>query len=199
MAVSLWGKEKAFLPFTQQGAMKDDPALSIPFFVDTGHKDSYGQHIFYFNFRQHDSPRNDGKAMARAAWYVLQTRLEEDEQLQTNGVVFLCHCVRNVLQWNASVTKHQTDALRKAVPVRLAAMHFCDPPHSLNVMFRLGKIFMGELGTRMKIHRGTQEEILASLDSFGMSKNVVPTQLGGSVTLDHDQWIRERLVAEETQ
>jgi hypothetical protein len=63
------------------------------------------------------------------------------------------------------------------------------------VVFPLFKIFLGErLRKRLKLHAGTKEHVLQALaEPYGLTRDVIPAELGGDVALDARSWLDARL------
>uniref|UniRef100_A0A7S1D342 EF-hand domain-containing protein n=1 Tax=Cyclophora tenuis TaxID=216820 RepID=A0A7S1D342_CYCTE len=197
--LEMFGPEKAFLPMTQEGALRDDlEILKVPFFSDTGVKDAYGQHIMFLDLRSNDMTKFEYRAVCRCATYVLWNRLEKDEEAQTNGVVVQGLPPLSPRTWNAKISRHMFLYVRYGAPMRLASGQALHPPKLISIMFRVGRILAGELSTRLKIFAGkSNEEVLAKLKAAGVDKDKVPEVAGGTLVLDRKKYIREMLVAEQ--
>jgi hypothetical protein len=57
---------------------------------------------------------------------------------------------------------------------------------------------MGEvLRKRFHLHSGTTGQVLEDFSRWGISKDLVPKQIGGNVEVDSRKWIAERRAAGE--
>jgi len=97
-------------------------------------------------------------------------------------------------QFDHGLANQLMGAIRGCLPVRMSALHLCHPPVFFQLIFPILKVLMGSrLRKRMLIHYGSNEHVLKRLETkFGMPRTKLPTELGGSVTLDHEKWLEER-------
>lgn len=83
-------------------------------------------------------------------------------------------------------------------PIRPPSGHTCCPPKALVWLFKpiafalLGK----EARNRNTMHNIPPEQIADELSSFGITKEMLPIQMGGSVQLDPSEWIAKRRAVE---
>ena len=64
------------------------------------------------------------------------------------------------------------------------------------MIFPILKLFLGErLRKRIRIHAGSEEAVQKDMDNFGLTKDTLPSDLGGDIVLDHKKWLKERLAA----
>ena len=204
--MEIFGEDKAFLPMTLDGALKDDDdddateeVLGMPIFRETGAKDNYGQVLFLLDLESFKTSKLDDNALTRAVLYVVQSRMEADEDAQRRGVVLQILPARSPKMWNMRFTKNILSWMRTGAPVRIACIQvFHTTPGLFNVMFHIMRTLAGELACRMKIFgdggkTNNNALLLAKLQSFGVEKSQLVTQLGGDLVLpDRQQWLQER-------
>mmetsp|Transcript_13720 Transcript_13720/g.20761 ORF Transcript_13720/g.20761 Transcript_13720/m.20761 type:complete len:129 (+) Transcript_13720:345-731(+) len=83
---------------------------------------------------------------------------------------------------------------RRYLPIRANGGHICYP----NVVFRnviapVVKIMIGRRHRLMlQFHHGLQKDVLSRLQDFGISKEIVPYDLGGDLKLDVVAWLEKR-------
>eukprot|EP00980_Cylindrotheca_fusiformis_P009824 scaffold2164_cov106-Cylindrotheca_fusiformis.AAC.7 len=195
--VHLFGPDKAFLPLTLDKALKDDEiALTKGFFNYTGKVDPTGRSIMFGDPSNLDAKAYEAESMCRTLWYVVHTLLE-NEETQKKGIVIMIwpHHVK-LSQFDKKLMKMNSVSMRKCLPVRISAVHVCQPPKIFSIIFPIVKLFMGDIvRKRFRVHFGTQEAVLRGLEETGLTKDMIASQLGGNVNIDMVQWIAERRAA----
>jgi CRAL/TRIO domain len=196
--LEIFGPERAFLPLTLTSGIlidKDLVALrigvgrSLPEKVDPGNRS-----ILFADPSRQDHSLYDTINMVRAFWYTLHAVLE-DEDTQKKGLIMMVYPHKAQLaQFDRSLANQLMGSIRGCLPVRMSAMHLCHPPAFFQVIFPIMKLLMGaRLRKRVQIHFGTTEHVLGRLESkFGLSRTKLPSELGGSVLLDHEKWLDNR-------
>jgi hypothetical protein len=196
--LEIFGPEHAFRPLTLHQALeRDRVALDlgvvqlIPGKVDPGS----GRSLVFVDPSKQDRSRYARESLCRAFWYVLHAALQNVES-QKKGVIVIGYPHRAKLsQIDRKLLQLNGESIRHCIPVRLSAFHVCHPPAFFAIVFPLFKLFLGErLRKRLKLHSGSNEQVLISLaDPFGLTKDVIPVDLGGDVALDARSWLDSRL------
>ena len=193
--VEIFGPEKAFQPLTLDKALSEDHvALEIGMMrVVDGVTDAKGRAIVYIDPSVQDRTKYTVLSLCRALWYTLHAALEL-ESAQKHGVVMLLNPSDSRLsQFDRRLPKVMVPSIQGALPMRLSAMHLCYPPVFVSIILPIIKIFMSErMKKRILLHPGTRDHVLERLNRYGLGKNILPSDLGGEVSLDHLGWIRER-------
>lgn len=196
--VEIFGEDKAFLPLnlSENGPFRDDEkALAIGLFRPTQQKDDGGRAMVFYNPARLPLDKSyDRKSLVRVFWYILHAVLE-DEEVQKNGVVFIV-CLTNFKrsQFDRHLTKLNAGSTKDILPIRVSAIHVCDPPIFFKVIFTLVKLFLGErIRKRVRVHGGSVDDIISTLSTkFGIEKAQLPSEMGGGNVLDHVKWLDER-------
>lgn len=192
--LELFGPEKAFLPLTLDGTLEDDSiALKRAFIQSTERIDESGRRIIFVDPSRLDKTKYKRESMVRTAWYMVHAVLE-DETTQKKGVVFLA-CPRRAKMSNVDrkLMAMNVASIRGCLPLRLSALHICHPPTFFGILFPLIRLLLGaRLRERIRVHTGSDEKVLASLNEFGIAKDSVPNELGGNIVLDHARWLEDR-------
>ena len=75
----------------------------------------------------------------------------------------------------------------------MSAFNICQPPNFFKLIFPIVKLFLGErLRKRIRVHSGDDDHVHASLAKLGLTKEKLPSELGGEIVLDHKKWLQER-------
>lgn len=194
--LEIFGPEKAFMPLTLDGALRDDMvALELGLIRIVPEKsDPGGRLCLFFDPSRQDKTKYSTFSMTRAMWYVIHQALE-DETSQKKGLIMVGYAGKvQFSQVDRNLQQHIIGSLRGCIPMRMSAMHMCHPPSFFRLVFPIIKVFMGErLRKRMNLHSGSNEHVLSRLeDKFGLSRDKLPSELGGGIELDHMTWLEQR-------
>jgi len=195
-----FGPDRAFLPMTLAGAMKDEvvPMINYPIWQVLPRTDSAGRPILYGQTNRRDFAKYSPQQEMRALMYMLETICEDDD-LRRSGYVTLYNA-QNVQQDQASraLTKQFVKLLENVYPIRCRASHMCHPTKFMFYMFLpVVKMFMPkELRLRLQIHYGDNETVLRELDGFCLSRDRVPNALGGDLQHSINQCVLDRVSLE---
>lgn len=193
--VLIFGEKKAFLPLTLSDALKDDEVgLTMGFIrLIPNVKDPVGRAVVFGDPSRLKNPSNNRLSIQRAIWYVIHAALEDDS-VQQKGVVMLMYPHNaKFSQIDRKLMKMNTESMKGCIPVRLSAFHICHPPKFFAIIFPLLKLFLGErLRKRIRVHSGSDKKVIEHLNHFGLTKNELPSDLGGDIVLDNSGWLKER-------
>jgi hypothetical protein len=192
--VEIFGHKRAFQPFTLGGALKDDTAaLELGVFQPTGQRDPTGRSILFIDPSRLDHKKYTRESMCRVFWYFLQTALE-DLETQKKGIIILAYAHETTFwQLDRQLLTLIAQSLRGCLPVRLSCIHICEPPSFFSIIFPIVKFFItGRLQQRIRVHSGGDWQVQQELLKCGLDKSVLPTQIGGDVTLDLHKWLARR-------
>lgn len=204
--VAIFGPNRAFLPLTFSssgggggGGAMDDVGIQQAFDMGVmtlleGVHDPSGRAIVYFDPSRYDKTKYTVETIIPAFWYVLHAALETPSA-QQKGVVFVGDPGRATLsQFDRAVGKELIASLKGALPVRLAAFHLVHPPSFAKIVIPIMKLFMSErMKKRIVIHSGKEDKVLQNLqDKYGLTKDMLPTTIGGTYQVDHSKWAAKR-------
>mmetsp|Transcript_13625 Transcript_13625/g.39000 ORF Transcript_13625/g.39000 Transcript_13625/m.39000 type:complete len:243 (+) Transcript_13625:111-839(+) len=199
---NLFGPDKAFLPMTLRGAMRDDAAaLEVGFvrsfsFCSTG-STKCDRQIMYLDPSRLDASQYTRESMLRTFWYTIHAMLENDET-QRRGIIIISN-PRYAKYWQFDFRQFEitTASLKGDLPIRISAIHICNPPifkHMVVLPIIKFMLLSKTTRRRLNVHRdGDQMQIMHKLeDKFGFDRHDLPSDLGGSLILDHIGWLKER-------
>jgi CRAL/TRIO domain len=179
--VELFGEEKAFLPLTLSGALKDDTvALQAGFSFITG-TDSTGRAVFVDIPAKLGACTEPRESKARVFWYLIHEALTKYEDAQKRGVLFVTSPRgAKFRHFDSKMTGMLTDSIKGCWPVRLSCIHVCRPPAFVSILLPIVKLMMGPaLRKRFRFHTGSPDKIAESLESVGIPRSAFPPDLGG--------------------
>jgi hypothetical protein len=192
--VEIFGNN-AFAALTQKKALKEDAiALEMGFAKLVGTKDSSGRSIILIDPSCQDLSKYTRESMTRSCWYMIHAALE-DETTQKRGIIFMIYPHNSKLgQFDRAQSKMNAESIQGCLPVRVSGFHICYPPTFFAIVIPIFKIFLGNrLRKRIRVHSGSEQNVLKALEQFGLTKDVLPSDLGGNIVLDHEQWLADRL------
>lgn len=195
--VELFG-DKAFLPMTLDGALRDDwDALKLGIWRLAGY-DTSGRRIVFADPSLHDTNVCSIDAVARANWYVINAALE-DELTRRDGVVFVNYPARlRFSQLSPQLAKLSLGS--ELLPVRIRGFHIVNPPKLFTkIVFPIikaaAKLVSQQFHDMLAVHSGSDEEVIDELETAGILRSALPTDIpGGTLNSDHVAWLEERRV-----
>ena len=194
--VELFG-DKAFLPMTLDGALRDDwDALKLGIWRLAGYDTSGRARIVFADPSLHDTNVCSIDAVARANWYVIHAALE-DELTRRDGVVFVNYPARlRFSQLSPQLAKLSLGS--ELLPVRIRGFHIVNPPKLFTkIVFPIikaaAKLVSQQFHDMLAVHSGSDEEVIEELKKAGISRSALPTDMpGGTLGIDHVAWLEER-------
>mmetsp|Transcript_14728 Transcript_14728/g.30362 ORF Transcript_14728/g.30362 Transcript_14728/m.30362 type:complete len:289 (-) Transcript_14728:355-1221(-) len=193
--IEIFGPERAYLPLTLDGALKDDwTALTTNFIqIIPGVRDAMGRSIIYVDSSKQDKTKYEKYSMVRTFWYMLHAAVESEEAQQHGVVVMLFPHNAKISQFDRELLKINIVSLQGVIPIRASAIHLCRPPS----FFKLVLVFVRLMTSkrtqkRMLVHFGDEKTVLEKIANYGLDKDMVPTDLGGNVKLDVVSWLEQR-------
>jgi len=195
--IEVFGEEKAFVRLTLDDALADDSvALSLGYIQPTGQSDSAGRAIVFMDFSQEGKADYTKLSLIRTVWYAIHVALE-DKKAQKEGVVILTKTCDNLRQWEVKNSMKLADHMKGALPFRLGCFHLCHSPPIVKSILKVTKFFLGKLRSRVRVHKGTHEEVIDSLATYGIPKSAVPNIWSGEFNIEaQSEWLEARRLIE---
>jgi CRAL/TRIO domain len=195
--VEVFGPDKAFLPLTLSGALRDDlETLRVGSVTLLAEPDPTGRVVCFSNVALHDGTKYPKCSLARSMWYVIQSALESERTQQCGLIIMSYPRNAKISEFDRVFHKKTFGDIKGALPVRISAVHICHPPGFFSLTFPLVKLFMREsLRKRIKVHSGSEEQVLDKLENYGFTTSMLPSELGGKYVLDPKGWVDARLAA----
>ena len=196
--VSLFGPEKAFLPMIRSGAFRDDDDLDtmkLGFCQLLPGKDPQGRAVFHFDPSKQYNKKvyKTQESVVRTMWYMMHAALES-ESAQQKGVIFLVYAKTVPFsKLDPKLDAAIMESLKGCLPIRMSSVQICHPPSFIAYILPILKLLFGErLRKRIKVHSGSNEAVLEKLAKYGMSADMVATEIGGTYKLDQDAFLEAR-------
>jgi len=177
--VKYFGRDKAYLPLTREGALAgDDIALNNKFLTFLpGLVDSDGIGVLFGDPSFLRPGTYSRKSMVRSVWYIIENITLADAEVQRRGVLFLGY-LKNIGMQNMDNTmfKMHMDAIKGCLPIRIRKFIVTHPPPIFELIFPVVQIFMPAwVKKRISIYSGTSEEVLEKLvTEYSLNAELLP-------------------------
>jgi len=200
--LAVFGEEKCFQPLTLAGAMIDEvvPMINRKVFQVSPVTDSAGRAIIFVDMSKRNYAEYSAEQEIRSYLYILDTILD-DRNLRRRGIVFLSTGKNSQRKHFSRKFAQLRREAENCSPIYVRASHLCHPSTIMNyVIYPVIKYFMPQdFRLRFRLHNGTVNEVLRALEGYCLPRDRVPTELGGEVILDMNQWVLDRMTIETSR
>ena len=198
LRLDTFGSQRAFLPMTIDGAIRDDVADMIQHCVIhvLPLTDTSGRALLFYQPSRRNLAAFPLEQEGRALFYLFDS-LTVDPTIRRAGFVGVAD-YRNVSRSQIS-TKQQRHmkALFEVMPIRIRSCHICHPSPVLSYAYPILKYILGRsVRLRTRLHSGAEQYVLHELASCSLPRQCLPKELGGEVSLNFAQWVANRSIVE---
>ena len=141
--------------------------------------------------------RNFYSVRQEIAWltYLLEVVVQHRSLKSRGFVVLLDSSNGKTKNFSRRSQQYTQGAINGAFPIRLCSFHgFNASPLVQYVLFPVfQRLRPKDMRLRTKSHRGSGEDLLRSLAEFNLPRDRLPSDIGGSVVLDINQFVIDRL------
>ena len=197
-----FGEDRCFQPLTLAGAMIDEvvPMMNHRIFNVLPVTDTAGRAIVFVDITKRDYAIYNEKQEIRVYLYILET-IVQDRRLCRRGITFLStgkHSEKKHFSRRFAQLRREAE---NCSPIHVRAVHLCHPSTIMNyVIYPMMKYFMPQdFRLRFRLHNGSEEEVLRALEGYCLPRDRVPTELGGDIILDMNQWVLDRMTIESAR
>ena len=122
----------------------------------------------------------------------------QDDALRRRGYVILVNGANTSGRQFSRESPKYLQWLDAALPIRMRAAHICNasPVMHYLILPTVKRFVPRDVRLRGKLHRGSAEELLRYLAEYNLPSDRVPAELGGSVGLDVNQFLIDRISLE---
>jgi len=131
-------------------------------------------------------------------WYVVEVAAQNNRE-SNNGIVQLCWFKHaSIFDYDLRAFDRWAYCLSSCWPVKVLASHLCClPTIAARFVKPIIHAFMDkDLRTHTIQHDVPESEILEVLSTYGICKDMVPSNMGGTVVVDQSVWITNRRAVE---
>jgi len=198
----LFGPDKFVLPLTLKGALKDDSlALSRGYVQLLADTDTAGRAVLYLDWSSHEpSIGYSQESMHRVFWYMAHVAVENPKIFETGVVLVIYPQEARLDQFDHSLWNTIADSCRYSLPISWKATHIVHPNRFFSIIH---PVFMASLPQdvqdRVVVHSGTKMKVLANLLRYCLPWDKIPSDIGGCLDIEFDQWLSERMTKEDQE
>ena len=201
----LFGPERAFLPMTLEGAMKDDMFQLEQGFVVRNPNDAHGRPVVFLDrSNSTKSEHYDRDGWLRCMWYIVQTFANEEEYQKTGYV-----CIINLKDYDANKSGDRIGAKKMFLYVRECWVPRFKAYHA-TYLSRQTPVKLVEPAIRqmqgphirlhLRNHYGYDSDNIEAMAKYGLKAEHLSKSIGGKQTLeDHLRWIEEQKAFEQKE
>jgi hypothetical protein len=197
-----FGPELAFLPMTMEGAMRNDQDLFDLGFISILPSDESGRAVMYWNRVACTSDVAPRYAFLRVLFYNGQVALEMQDA-PTNGFVLLYNARGfDLYRHFDRILMKKVLKMTEAFPYLVRGFHMITGSGRsvLGLVLPVLKQVIGQVYRhRLRVHAGSDKEIVDRLSDYGIIASSVPSSFGGDWhRSDFLDWKEKRLLVEAT-
>ena len=136
-------------------------------------------------------------AQMKSLFYLFQD-LASDPVVRRRGFVMIVNMKIPSKKYDRSAMRALLPFIYDNLPLRCRGLHLINPSAiSYYVIFPVIKYFLGrEMRLRTKTHYGGPADTARSLAEYRLFSNVLPVEVGGTVEVNREVWLANRLMAE---
>jgi len=189
--VSLFG-DRAFNPMRLDGGTLSEEEV---YFMQGSFEsvyalpnDAHGRAVLFMDKRKSLFKSLNRKSILRIFWYLVHAALE-DPSVQLSGFVLVFNAeLSSVKEFDRGFVKNQVESIRKALPMKVCAIHVC---HASGLMKMVLPFYKHMIGKKMRLRLCVHKtDVEAALAEYGLETESLPSILGG--TYDAKTWMVAR-------
>jgi len=131
-------------------------------------------------------------------WYIAEVAAQDDTDVGSGVVEVVWDTDTTIFDYDRKVWDRLLAYLHLYWPVKTIAAHVCCSPRIIHrlVYPALHALLSPWCRSRTKMHDVPESEIINVLSNYGIPKEILPTEMGGTVELNPAEWIAHRRAAE---
>ena len=191
-----FGEDRCFEPMTLAGAMKDEVInmAKSGMYQLMPTTDAAGRAIVYVRLAKRDFSRYTVRQELMWLTYLMEIVVQH-KNLRSRGYVYLFDASNGAgKHYKRESTQYMCRALDDIFPIRRCSVHICNAsPLVKYVVFPVVQRFTPK-NTRLRnrLHRSSGDDLLRSLAEFNLPRDRLPSDLGGGVVMDINQFLIDR-------
>eukprot|EP00545_Synedropsis_sp_CCMP1620_P000948 CAMPEP_0119014106 /NCGR_PEP_ID=MMETSP1176-20130426/9357_1 /TAXON_ID=265551 /ORGANISM="Synedropsis recta cf, Strain CCMP1620" /LENGTH=311 /DNA_ID=CAMNT_0006967245 /DNA_START=25 /DNA_END=960 /DNA_ORIENTATION=- len=199
--VDLFGEDRAFLRMALDGVMAADARL-FQELGDANHmlpRDERGRAVYFTDKNRSTNERLSNSEQLRLFWYQVHAELE-DASVQQKGFIMLGNVKMTKLShFNRAFTRAEFVHIRQILPMKLRAMHGCNPPSLVSqLILPAVKLLIGK-SLRLRCIMHAPSNLPQALLKYGLKEEHIPASVGGTHHFSLAEWLEFRRELESSR
>jgi hypothetical protein len=130
----------------------------------------------------------------RAIWYVIEVLAQTNTDIRSGVVAIVWDKDFTIWDYDDRLNERMAYFDMKCWPVKLIATHICCPPWFMVKIVKpiLYALINKHARSRIMFHDIPESQVLDVLADYGILKDMLPTEMGGTARLDQAEWIASR-------
>jgi hypothetical protein len=131
-------------------------------------------------------------------WYVVEVAAAQNTDARSGAVDVIWLKDFSLWDYDPKIYDRLFTYYQCYLPVRTIAAHACCPPRVfLRWLFPVINAILDHfMRSRVQVHDVSENDIVDALSEYGISREMLPTEMGGTVELNPTEWIAQRRAAE---
>ena len=192
-----FGEDACFLPMTLAGAVNGEVLnmANSRVFQLLPNTDAAGRAIIYFCFANRDWSKFSLRQEMKTLAYLIEVIIQNSRVRSRGYVIIVDGKNATRKHYSRKWSRVMQVALDVAFPIRPRSIHVVNGSPIINYIIYpvVQRLMPSNIRLRAKLHRGSQEEVLRRLAEFNLPRERVPSDVGGSVVLDINQFLIDRI------
>jgi hypothetical protein len=195
----VFGDDKYLLRMRLDEALKDDlTALEAGMCCVLPKPDLSGRQLLYISTKRHTREGYTSSSMLRAIWYVFEVAIQQNTDIVGGAVQISWVKGASLFDYDLKVYDKWAALQAHSWPTRVIASHICCAPR---IITRLVKPIIHSFTdkrtrTRSLMHDESPSEIVGVLSKYGITKDMLPSEMGGTIQNHQLEWIADRRAIE---
>jgi len=131
-------------------------------------------------------------------WYVAEVAAQYNTDVKSGVVEVAWDRDSNIFDYDPKIWDRLLTCLHIYGPVKIIAAHICCSPRIIRRLVHpiLHALLSPWHRSRTNMHSVPESEIINVLSNYGILREMLPTEMGGTVELNPEEWIAQRRAAE---
>jgi hypothetical protein len=196
----IFGPTKYILPMTLRGALSDDlAAMEAGMFQILPRLDLSGRALLFVDSHRNTRRGYSSESMLRVLWYMLELISEKTTDSSSGFILLMWDGDTSIADFDLKLFEHASRLeCSRCYPVKALTNHLCSLTYFVRKIMKpiVFAVMTKEARARTLVHDDENSNYVGVLSQFGITREMLPIEMGGTVRLDQRQWMVERRAIE---